>query len=68
MRFVCHTQLTGHLRTTLAQKLPADYCEKLIAYQCHLCWKVDYVVAQVMFVDELPLFFSMTSSKTDAKG
>jgi len=52
----------------LAQKLPTDYCEKLIAFQCHLCWKDDYILAQVGFVDEPPLFFNMTSSVTDAKG
>jgi len=68
MRFECHTPVTCHLRTTLAQKFPADYCEKLIAYQCYLCWKDDYISAQVRFLDEPPLFFNMTSSIPDAKG
>lgn len=33
IKFVCHRRLALHQRTTLAQKLPADCREKLIAYQ-----------------------------------
>jgi hypothetical protein len=68
MRFVCHTQVTCHLRATLAQQFSADYYEKLKAFRCHLCLQDDYVLAQVRFVDEPPVFFNTTSSMTDEKG
>jgi hypothetical protein len=36
IRFMCRKGLTLHWRTTLAQKLPTDYVEKLMAYQYHI--------------------------------
>jgi hypothetical protein len=35
-RFMRCKGLALHRRTTLAKKLPTDYVEKLIAYQCHI--------------------------------
>jgi hypothetical protein len=60
--------VTCHLRTTLAQQFSADYYGKFKAFQCHLCWQDDYVLAQVRFEDEPPVFFNTTSRMTNAKG
>jgi hypothetical protein len=36
VRFMHHEGVALHWRTTLAQKLPTDHVEKLIAYQRHI--------------------------------
>jgi hypothetical protein len=51
----------------LAQKLPTDYVEKLIAYQCHinnLHRKHDYLLGQMGNADETPVFFDMPANTT----
>jgi hypothetical protein len=36
VRFMCHKLLALCWRTTLTQKLPTDYIEKLVRYQHHI--------------------------------
>jgi hypothetical protein len=50
VRFMRHKGLAHHQRTTLVQKLPTDYVEKLIEYQCHIInlhRKRDYLLGQM---------------------
>jgi hypothetical protein len=59
--------LTLHQKTTLAQKLPTDYVEKLIAYQryiINLPRKHDYLLGQMGIADETPVFFDMLANTT----
>jgi hypothetical protein len=54
-------------RTTLAKKLPTDYAENVIAYQCqiiNLCRKHDYVLGQTGNADGTPVFFDMPANTT----
>jgi hypothetical protein len=72
VRFMRRKRLALHQRTTLAQKLPTDYAEKLIAYQHHvinLHRKHDYLLGQMDNADETPVFFYMQANTTvDTKG
>jgi hypothetical protein len=72
VRFMRRKGLALRWRTTLAQKLPTDYVEKLIAYQCHIInlhQKHDYLLGQMGNADETPVFFVMPANTTvDTKG
>jgi hypothetical protein len=64
--------LALHWRTTLVQKLPTGYAEKLIAYECYIinqCQKYDYLLGQMGNMDATPVFFNMLANTTvDTKG
>lgn len=64
--------LTLRRRTTLAQRLPRDFDEKLRAYQkyvINLRKKNEYLMSQIGNADQTPVYFDMPSSVTvDVKG
>jgi hypothetical protein len=72
VRFMRCKVLALRQRTTLAQKLPTHYVEKLIAYQRHvinLRRKHDYLLGQMGNAEETPVFFDMPANTTvDTKG
>jgi hypothetical protein len=59
-------------RTSLCQKLPSDFEEKLLAVQKHVIgpWKANnYLLSQIGNADETPVYFDMSSNYTvDDKG
>jgi hypothetical protein len=71
-RFMRHTGFALRRRTASAQKLPTDYAEKIIAYQCHIInlrRKHDYLLGQMGNADETPVFFDLpTNTTVDTKG
>jgi hypothetical protein len=72
VRFMRRKGLALRRRTTLVQKLPTDYVEKLIAYQRHIInlrRKHDYLLRQIGNTDETLVFFDMPANITvDTKG
>jgi hypothetical protein len=72
LRFMRRKGLALCRRTTLAEKLPTDYIEKLIAYQRHIInlrQKHDYLLGQMGNAGETPVFFDMlTNTTVDTKG
>jgi hypothetical protein len=67
VRFMCCKELAIHQRTTLVQKLPTDYIEKLTAYQrniINLHQKHDYLSGQMGNAHETPVFFDMPANTT----
>jgi hypothetical protein len=67
VRFMCCKGLALHQRTTLAQKLPTDCVEKLIAFQryiINLRSKHDYLLGQMGNTAKTPVFFDMPANTT----
>lgn len=71
-RFMLRNGLFLRHRTTLAQRLPVDFNEKLLAFQRYvieLRKKHNYPLSQIGNADETPVFFDMKSNITvDQKG
>lgn len=68
-RFMRRKNFSLRRRTTIAQKLPADYEEKLIRFQRHvikLRQEKNYFLGQIGNADETPVYFDMPSAATIA--
>jgi hypothetical protein len=64
--------LSSRRRTSLCQKLPSDFEEKLLAFQKHVIGlrkANNYLLSQTGNADETPVYFDMPSNYTvDDKG
>ena len=72
VRMMRRAGLTLRRRTSLAQKLPAEYSDKLLQFQRHviaLRKEHSYMLSQIGNADETPVYFDMPSNTTiDDKG
>ena len=69
-RMMKRTGLSLRRRTSLAQRLPAEFEEKLVAYQSYIIdlrRKYNYTLGQMCNADQTPVYFDMPSNVT-AKG
>ncbi|KAG8236486.1 hypothetical protein J437_LFUL016634 [Ladona fulva] len=66
-RFMKRHDLSMRTKTTIAQKMPADYEEKIQAFHrfvINACKKTSFELVQIGNMDEIPLTFDVPSNKT----
>lgn len=66
-RFMRRNNFSLRRRTSICQKLPADFEEKLVAYQRHviaLRKETDFLLGQIGNADETPIWFDLPANYT----